>query len=248
MSYREDRETLLARNEELETELSAAHQEIARLRGGNVRSNKWLGGPAEIEVERVVPGELGESALEDLVAGLRARFGGAGRIERVGQTFTWCTEPGPRGGGRRVAVHFTKRGGSTRVRIHESLKHVAGALFGGILGGLGGAGAINLLVWSVILGNVLLLLGGVTWLALVFGAVRAGYGAFTRRRAAEIERFGAELEDQVRSASAEGEKVRVSEAATDEEVEAEEAGEAGEAEEAEEAIEARAKVPGGRAD
>jgi hypothetical protein len=225
VTYRDDREQLIARNEALDAELGAAREEIARLRGGGVRFNRWLGGPTRIEIEREVAGELQESAIEDVVVDLRSRFGVPGRIERLGHTVSWYTDPTPRGGGRRVAVHFTVRDGETRLRVEESIAQLAGGLFGGIVGGAGGAGSINLLVWGFITGNVLLLLGAVGWLALVYFIVRAAYAAVSQKRARELEGFGAEIEDRLRRAVAENEqkKLRVSD---ETDVEAEEAEEA----------------------
>ena len=117
MGYRDDRDALIAKNEELEAEVSSLRDEIGRLRGTAVRSNRWLGGPTRIEIERTLQGELSESAIEEIAEVLRSRFDGPGRIERLGHTLSWYTDVNARGGGRRVAVHFTRRDGKTRVRV-----------------------------------------------------------------------------------------------------------------------------------
>jgi hypothetical protein len=209
VSYRDDRDALIAQNEQLQADLDAAREEIARLRGGGSRSSGWLGGPTRIEVERHLEGELSESAIEELVGNLRSRFGVQGRIERLGSTISWSTDI-PRGaGGRNVVVHFTKRAGGTRIRIEERLGTLAGALFGGIVGGVGGSGFVNLLVWGIILANVWLLLGSVAWVALVFGIVRAAFGAVSQRRARELENFSAELEEAAHDAIADAKRPNV---------------------------------------
>ena len=108
MSYRDDRDALIAQNEQLQSELDAAREEIARLRGGGSRSSGWLGGPTRIETERHLEGELTESALEELVGLLRSRFGVQGRIERLGSTISWSTDILRGAGGRNVvAVSYT---------------------------------------------------------------------------------------------------------------------------------------------
>ena len=202
VSYRDDRDALIAQNEQLQAELVAARAEIARLRGDGSRASGWLGGPTRIEIERQLEGELSESAIEEFVGMLRSRFGVTGRIERLGSTISWSTDI-PRGtGGRNLTAHFTRRADGTLIRIEERLGTLAGGLFGGIVGGLGGAGFVNLLVWGIILANVWLLLGSVSWVALVFGIVRAAFGGLSKRRARELERLGAELEQAASDAIA----------------------------------------------
>lgn len=217
MTYRDERDGASARVTQLEEELEQAREEIARLRGGSVKSNPWLGGPAHIQIERVVDGELPESAYEELVERLRAHVGQMGRSEKIGGTFAWQTEPDMRGRGRNFNVRFTVRDGKTRIRIEERLGQIAGGLFGGIVGGAGGAGAINLLVWTGITGNPLLAAGAIGWLGLVYGIVRTSFGAFARGRARKLEALAAELEDAAKAAMP---RVRV-ETEEDEELEVE---------------------------
>jgi hypothetical protein len=143
--------------------------------------------------------------LEDLVVDLRSRFGNAGRIERLGRTVSWTSHSDPRSG-RNVTVHFTRRNGGTRVRIEESLGRVAGGLFGGVVGGAGGAGSANLLVWSVLSANVLFAVAAVGWLSLVYFIVRAAYATWSQKRVDDLERLATNIEERVNAASAKKER------------------------------------------
>lgn len=155
MSYRDDRDALRAEKAALQNELSAAREEIERLKAGpestpptppppapHARTNAWLGGPARVKIVRELDTTVDEAMLEELVAELRGRFKNAGRIERLGRTITWTSISDSRSG-RALAVHFTEQNGRTQLRIEESLTRIAGALFGGIVGGAGGSGAAS---------------------------------------------------------------------------------------------------------
>jgi hypothetical protein len=242
VSYRDDREALRAEKDALQNELSAAREEIERLKAGpestpptppppapHARTNAWLGGPARVKLVRELDTTIDEALLEELVAELRARFENAGRIERLGRTITWTSISDSRSG-RALAVHFTEKNGRTQLRIEESLTRVAGALFGGIVGGAGGSGAINFVIWAIFSANVLYAIGALGWLALVYFIVRAAYTSWSKKRVHELEALAADIEERV-NATAERKKrkkARVAEKAESEEAEAE----AAEAEEA----------------
>jgi hypothetical protein len=221
MTYRDDRDAAGARADQLEKELEAARDEIARLRGEKTASNAWLGGPSRIQIERTIEGEISEAALEPLIERLRARSGHMGRIERLGSTIAWSTDADPRRG-TNFHVRFTIKDGVTIVRIEENLRRVAGGIFGGIIGGAGGAGAINAFVWAGITGSPLLAAAGAGWLALVYGITRTSYGAYARSRVRKHEVLITELEEAVREAIP---RVRVEAEAAREEEEVEVAAE-----------------------
>jgi hypothetical protein len=230
VSYRDDREALRAEKASLEAELSEAREEIQRLRVGaapptGVPTNAWLGGPARVQIDREVEVDADETVLEEVVAYLRSHFGTAGRIERLGSTLSWTSFTDARSG-RNLTVHFTRRGSGTRVRIEESLRGVAGGLFGGIVGGVGGSGFANLAVWSVISANVLLAIGAVGWLSLVYFIVRAAYASWSQRRVDDLGRLADQIEERVKDAGAgrkaPRKKARVADETSEEESEQEE--------------------------
>lgn len=95
-AYRDDREALLARIEQLEGELDRAQAELVRLRDGEEAESRQgsllLGGKTRIVHERTLEGELPDETLEELVETLRFHFGQMGRSESIGKTFAWQTE------------------------------------------------------------------------------------------------------------------------------------------------------------
>ena len=99
------------------------------------------GGRLHIEYEVVVDGEMPEDDFDLLVDLVRHRTGEAGQIASVGRSFSWQTQP-PK---RALNVSVLARGGKTTIRVSESMKALAGGLFGGIMGGFGG-GSIG--IWA----------------------------------------------------------------------------------------------------
>lgn len=204
MTYRDDREALSARVAQLEGELDEARALIRRLRGEGVEltSNRWLGAPTSIELERFVEGEMPESAREEIIEVLRAQLGQIGRAETIGRTLAWRTERDPQQGGRHVEVLVTIRGGRTRVQVRERLGALAGGLFGGVVGGAGGGAGVPLIVVGGVTGSPMLTGVGVAWGALTYAIVRAAYSAVVKKRQRELARIATDLEDVVRGAVA----------------------------------------------
>ena len=100
----------------------------------------FLGGPTTIVFERIVDAELHEADFPLLVEEIRVTLHNLGTINTFGQSLTWQTAKRPLEEGRDVHVVVTVRAGQTRIRVEEKLGHLAGGLFGGIIGGGGGGG------------------------------------------------------------------------------------------------------------
>lgn len=205
-AYRDDREALIARLEQLEAELERARAENARLRRGGdgepADRSVWLGGPTHVVHERVIDGERPDEALEELVETLRFSLGQMGRSEKIGKTFAWQTEIDPQRGGRRVQVFVTRRGGTTRLRVEERMGALAGGLFGGVVGGAGIGGMATIL--GVTAGTGVLLpfglAGAVMWAGLTYGVVRTSFAAVSRSRDRQLARLTDELAEVLRDA------------------------------------------------
>ena len=105
------------------------------------RPSPWAGAPTRLVFERVVDGEIPVDAFEPLVNEIRRTVGDNGVPSVLGRTLAWTsTSSGGRRNarGRQIDVSVTSRGGVTTIRVEEELRNIAGALFGGLVGGGGG--------------------------------------------------------------------------------------------------------------
>ena len=92
-------------------------------------------------VERVVDGEISQAEYPELVEIISSAIKNIGDFNTLGSTLVWRTaRPNE---GRMVSVTITPRGGQTRIRIQENLANTAGGFYGGIMGGVGGGGAVH---------------------------------------------------------------------------------------------------------
>jgi hypothetical protein len=130
-------------------------------------------------------------------------------------------------------VSISEADGSTKIRVEEDLRDVAGGIYGGVVGSIGA----NALLWSIL---APLLFHAPLWLpvllvgviGLTYGIVRTAFGAFVRARrrnlAELVEKLAAEaasegraapvrVEGEVRTRVAEGAPVDVNAAAAEEE-------------------------------
>jgi hypothetical protein len=191
MVFRDDREALSERVDALDQELRAARDEIAHLKGGtspnNAERSAFFGAPLRVELVREIPGEISEETKELIVDELRRRFGRAGQVTALGHSLTWSVEPTEAQPSRAVQVSVRSRNGRTVIRAIERNGMLAGGLFGGLGGGMGlglGVGAVIALALSF--GPLLALVGGLSWLALVYLLARTIFVAVTRSRRAEL--------------------------------------------------------------
>jgi hypothetical protein len=99
-------------------------------------SEKLVGAPLTIRLERSLPGELSESGFERLVPEIQRVADGHGQASLLGQTLTWRSISA--NSERSLQVTVSSRNGRTRILIEERLSQLAGQLFGGIIGGVGG--------------------------------------------------------------------------------------------------------------
>lgn len=132
----------------------------------------WVGAPRRILIEREIDGEVSEEVWESMVGEIQRTLGGAGFASRVGRTRTWTnSQTGPRGPSSRiVSVSVSSHRGKTVIRADENLSQLAGAMFGGIVGGGGGA---TVGIWMGI--GIGLLHSPAAAVAMVVGAIYGSY-------------------------------------------------------------------------
>jgi serine/threonine protein kinase len=100
----------------------------------------FVGSPTRVEYELFVDGEMPERDYDLLVEVLRETTGESGQITTIGRAFSWQSDP------RKGTLHVSvlPRGGKTRIRVSETLRVSATALFGGLTGAIGGG---SLPIW-----------------------------------------------------------------------------------------------------
>ncbi len=152
------------------------------------KTNRLIGGPTRVLIDRVVQGELPDTEYEVVVDEIRRVLGNVGMVSQLGRSFSWTTTSS-RGGMRRdLEVAFSIRGGLTRISIRENLGNLIGAVFGGIGGGMGGGGMgpiIGILSNFATAAAALVVIP--FWLFTTFSVARSTYHYSSRRRIRELE-------------------------------------------------------------
>ena len=102
--------------------------------------NRCAGAPTLLRLERTIEGEVPADEYEPMVLEIQRVLGGVGQLRPSGRTLQFSmTGSGSRHASERaVQVTVTPRNGRTTIRIEEPLGPLAGALFGGVMGGMGG--------------------------------------------------------------------------------------------------------------
>ncbi len=190
MGYRDEAEQLRARVRSLEGELEGAEARIRALQTTQAKpAGFWpfvLGGATRHRIEAQVAGDVDDPLAEDIVQLLRARFASLGQVSRIGNTLTFST--GPPSTQRVVEFSVASRSGKTSIVASETLGNLAGGLFGGVVGGVGGGGLGFIIPLSVrFVGTALLPVVGIAWILIVFGIVRAYFGALSQKRSQELQ-------------------------------------------------------------
>lgn len=196
---------------ELEQVAAEAHIDVARLRQAArelelERSTRpagvaarLAGAPMRVRVERTLPFEVDEAALQRLVLSVGSAMDEAGESRFVGHAFTWTASTNA---GRRTTVSVAAHRGTTTIQIEERYGEFAGGLFGGVLGGVGGG--VGLGAGGAVAGAMGSVALAVAIPAAVIGgsylACRFGYRAYIRRRARHLnglcERIAGDLTEE----------------------------------------------------
>ena len=153
-----------------------------------IRTNRWIGGPTMISIERVVDGEVPESEYSVMVDETRSMLKNVGQVSQLGRSFSWTASPGA--SQRKLEIVVSVRGGRTRITIQESLAPLIGGIFGGIGGGMGGGGIgpiIGIFVGALHIPGAAI--GAIIplWLATTYMTARTVYHQVSRRRLRLLE-------------------------------------------------------------
>lgn len=195
--YRDDREQLRLRVEELEDELGEARDRLARV-NAPAESGGWVrtvfGAPSTLRVERELPGELSEDAREEALEVLRRTFGQIGNPSHTKRSLTWTTTQ-TRNGGRAVEVMVSARDGKLRIELAERMGGLLGGLWGGVGGGVGGGSLGFVIPIAIQMGSPALIpVAFVLWMLLVGGVVRSAVSALATRRERQLRACAEELD------------------------------------------------------
>jgi hypothetical protein len=164
---------------------AAAHElEVERSSRSAGIGARLAGGPLRVQIERTLPLEVSDAALQRLVMTIGAAADETGEPRFVGRTFTWTASTNT---GRRTSVRVNVHAGSTSIHVEERYGELAGGLFGGVLGGVGGGVGIGGGTVAGAFGSVALafaipaaVIGG------SYAACRIGFSAYVRRRARQL--------------------------------------------------------------
>lgn len=166
----------------------------AQAEGLELEKSAFFGAGFVATGERRVPLALSADAHEVLVTALRRALGVQGRIEVVGRTLTWSSDPST---GRVASISFLPDGDHTIIRAEERLGPIAGGLFGGLGGGLGVGGGVGVGV-PLMIGNVALGLSMMLgFVVLAYVLSRAIYTAIAKSR---VKKLGEALDSLARVA------------------------------------------------
>jgi len=177
------------------SQVRAAIAEMDAKRSGR---GALLGGPLEVRLERVVPGEIAKEMFEPLIDEIRAAMGEIGQVAVLERSFTWSSPhrgtPGP------AEIIVSSRDGQTTIRVNSRHGQFAGGMFGGLMGGLaGGFTPMTVaLTWQAAHSPLLSVAAGLGVVGAVYGLARTIFGTVTRKREAMlrevVERLAAAVE------------------------------------------------------
>lgn len=130
--------TEIAREAGIEPEmLRRAASELAERTPARTLVARLAGAPVSIRVERVVEGELPPERFDAIIPRIQQATDGQGTASAVGRTLTWSSQNTENTSSQQVLI--SSGDGRTLIRWEERFGGLAGALFGGIVGG-GGVG------------------------------------------------------------------------------------------------------------
>ena len=166
------------------------------------RPSPWVGAPTHLVFERVVEGEIPVEDFEPLINEIRRTMGDNGVPSVLGKTLAWTSSyqgGRRRNNGRMVDVSIVSRSGTTTIRVEEEMRNVAGAIFGGLVGG-GGGGTTGISIGIGVGAFHSVALAAALWVAVAGGfytLARTIYTNLAIKREKQLRDLTARLEEQI---------------------------------------------------
>jgi serine/threonine protein kinase len=150
----------------------------------------WLGSPTVITVERLVDGEVPQSAYQDIVEEVQATLSTVGQVETFDRALHWSTANPVLGKRRAVRLRVVSRAGQTHIQLQERVGELATTLYSGILvgGGVGGVATILAIGIGWLGGGVEAGVLSGAWLPGMYALTRSIFRAVCRSKRAELDR------------------------------------------------------------
>jgi hypothetical protein len=152
--------------------------------------------------ERVVDGEIPVDDFEPLINEIRRTMGDNGMPSVLGRTLAWTSSYSGgrrRNSGRMVNVNIVSRSGVTTIRVEEEMRNIAGALFGGLVGG-GGGGTTGISIGIGVGAFHSVGLAAALWVAVAGGfytLARTIYSNIAIKREKQLRELTTRLEQQI---------------------------------------------------
>ncbi len=160
----------------------------------------WVGGHPSVAFEVAIPGEMPERDFDLMVDVISRALNDAGTASMVGRALKWS----PTDRQRKVQVSVLVRDGRTTIHVGERFRDLIGALYGGIVGGGGGASIGPVIGFSVgVMGSPLFIIPGlVTTVGTAFGIARYFLRRTVRSRTQVLRQLTERLAEQARDSIA----------------------------------------------
>ncbi|NVB39993.1 hypothetical protein G6O69_19265 [Pseudenhygromyxa sp. WMMC2535] len=162
-----------------------AARELAQPKPREQSVNPLIGAASSLHFEARLTGEIPEDCFDELIFEINAALGEPGSISRSNRSLAWHSVVTQGQPGRRIAVTVTAARGETMIRIDERLQNLVGALFGGIVGGLGGGG-MGLIALPIVFAPTLVPVFVLGWFGGAYALARMLYKRQVARREAEL--------------------------------------------------------------
>jgi eukaryotic-like serine/threonine-protein kinase len=161
--------------------------------------SRGAGGRVHLEYEIVVEGEMPADDFDLLADIIRRVTNEPGQVTAVGRSFSWQAHYAKRS----LQVAVLPRGGTTAIRVSESMKTLAAGMFVGSLAGVG-VGSAGL--WAAVAAKVHdPIFGALMWAGtfiLAYTGAWVGFGIVSRRREQQLRSLAEALGVQARESIA----------------------------------------------
>lgn len=216
MTYRDDRDADQARIAALESELSAARQRIDELEGRRSQAlvlassrelasskastaQRWFGAPLRLELARRFDGAYPADKFEELIDRIRDFTRDRGRTELLRTSVAWWATSPERSTGPATSVTVSVKDNVTSLSVTEQLGPLAGAWFGGGLGGIGGGGIIAP-IGATLAMPMLAPVWFAAWFGGIYAIVRQLFKRSAKKRAEALQQLYDMLEREIEQA------------------------------------------------